>query len=307
MTEDEIAMEQVKFERETKEIKAEFSRLLLRLQRSLEEQLCKVDDVVNLLINLEDNDWMKRCSSIAEVFTRANRFCSFYDTKALKLLIEELGTEKDKGNYDHYKRRFQRFCSKRVFLFPDGKSSREVEMLAIEMDKHMEKLPVDQKRELQFEMGRVFKGRSQVVMLSKQSSTDSTTSQTSTNRPVATNPTAKNASSSSSIPIGGTVHVNEAVRNVGETSATTPEESSDFNQTTNLNADSVQSYTNKLSSKASHISSKTASTESTNMTTSIVYINGSSVPDEASSLFTPSEARTRTKLSSISSYTEVRN
>ena len=165
MTEDEISMKQIEFERETKEIKGEFSRLLLKLQKSLEKS-CKLDEVVNLLINLDDEDWLKKCSTIAKVFENAKKFCSFYDNKAAKLLIEELGTDQDRENYEKYKRKFQQFCLKRVFLFPDGKSSKEVGMLVMSTDKHIEQLPLQQKKELQYEISRVFKGKTPVRICS---------------------------------------------------------------------------------------------------------------------------------------------
>lgn len=164
MTQDEISMKKIEFERETKQIKGEFSRLLLRLQKSLEES-CKVDDVVNLLINLDDEDMLKRCKSIADVFKKASKFCSFYETKAVKILIEELGTDQDRENYEKYKRVFQSFCLKRVILFPDGKSSKD---LVMETDKHIEKLPEEQQKQLQYEISRVFKGKKPVKLLSNE-------------------------------------------------------------------------------------------------------------------------------------------
>ena len=159
-------MKRIEFERETKQIKGEFSRLLLRLQKSLEES-CKVDDVVNLLINLDDEDVLKRCKSIADVFKKAAKFCSFYETKVVKLLIEELGTDQDRDNYKNYKEKFQKFCLKRVFLFPDGKSSHEVgNKLVMEMDRHIEKLPKEEKKQFQYEVSRNFEGKNPVRMLS---------------------------------------------------------------------------------------------------------------------------------------------
>lgn len=165
MTEDKISMMEIEFKRETKEIKGEFSRLLLRLQQSLEKS-CKVDHIVNLLINLDDEDWLKKCTSIAEVFQNAKKFCSFYDNKAVKLLIEELGTEQDRKNYENYKRKFRSFCLNRVFCFPDGKSSVEAE-LAMKTDKHIEKLSPKEKKELQYEISRVFKGKKPVRLFSE--------------------------------------------------------------------------------------------------------------------------------------------
>lgn len=167
MTEDEVSMMEVAFCRETKEIRAEFSRLLLRLQKSLEKS-SQFEHVVNLLINLDDEDWLKKCQSIAAVFQNANKFCSFYNNKAVKLLINELGTDEDKKNYDDYKRKFQKYCLKRVFLFPDGKPSVEVGMLVMKTDDNIEKLPPSEKKELQYEISRVFKGKKVVRLFSEE-------------------------------------------------------------------------------------------------------------------------------------------
>ena len=174
MTEDELSMMEIAFDRETKEIKAEFSRLLLRLQMSLEKH-CKLEHVVNLLIYLDDENWLKQCSSIDSVFKNANKFCSFYNSKAVKLLINELGTEQDEENYLNYKRKFQKYCQKRVFYFPNGKSSVEVGKLAMKTDDSIEKLPLNEKKELEYEISRVFKGKKLVKLISEEHLSESST------------------------------------------------------------------------------------------------------------------------------------
>ena len=280
MTEDEISMKKVEFERDTKEIKLEFSRLLLRLQKSLEGS-CKVNDVVNLLINLDDEDMLKRCKSIAEVFKRANRFWSFYETRAVKLLIDELGTDQDRLNYENYKKKFQAFCLKRVFLFPDGKSSHEVgKKLAMETDRHIERLPEEQKKQLQYEMARVFKGKHPVKMF----------------------PLKPNQLAASSSEVGQTIsgahNVTNTIEILSETSFTAPSKTASITTTSEASSFTIPSKAITPSEASSFsIPSKTASNTTPSQASSFT------TPSKTASITTPSQASSFTTLSKTASVT----
>ncbi len=314
MTEDEISIKKIEFERETKEVKVEFSRLLHRLQKSLEKS-CRVDDVVNLLINLDDEDMFKRCKLIADVFKKANKFCSFFETKVVKLLVEELGTDHDRDNYENYKRKFQSFCLKRVFLFPDGKSSQEIgNKLAMETDKHIEGLPEEQKKQLQYEISRVFKGKRPVKLFSNEQLKPTQaicSSDTSQAFSVAHNTIKVTNSKATTVATlnetSSFITSSKAASITGPSEASTP-----IKVTSSITAPSEGSTPSKAAST-------TTSSEASSFTTPSKAAS-TTAPSEASSFTTPSKAtsthetslqrisfkrRNVTMLSSKSSYTEV--
>ena len=278
MTEDEISMKKVEFERDTKEIKLEFSRLLLRLQKSLEGS-CKVIDVVNLLINLDDEDMLKRCKSIAEVFKRANRFWSFYETGVVRLLIDELGTDQDRLNYENYKKKFQAFCLKRVFLFPDGKSSHEVgKKLAMEADPYIKRLPEEQKKQLQYEMARVFKGKNLVKML----------------------PLKPSQPAASSSEVGQTISGAHNVTNTIEiVSETTPSKTASITTSEASSFILPSKATTQSEASSFSILSKTASNTTPSQASSFT------TPSKTASITTPSETSSSNKTASISTPSEA--
>ena len=151
MTEDEASMMKIKLERETEEIQREFSRLLFQLQKSLTKH-SSLDDVISILVHHDDEGWTKKCSSISQVFGNAKKFCAFFNTGMVKLLIQELGNEQDKKNYEDYKKKFQTFCKNRVCQLSEKD-------LAIVVDRNIEKLGKWEQEHLQFEINRVFKNK----------------------------------------------------------------------------------------------------------------------------------------------------
>ena len=167
MPEHEVSMMNVKLERETKEIRREFSRLLLKVQKSL-ERTTALDKLVTLLKEMDDEGWLDKCSSMAQVFHNHKKFCSYYETGMIKVLIEELGTDEDKIAYRDYKKKFQTYSRNRVFKFPSGSYSDEdtSEEVGMKMDKNLEKLGMRQQKEVEFEMNRVFKNTGPIRLLS---------------------------------------------------------------------------------------------------------------------------------------------
>ncbi len=158
MTEHDASLMKIKLERDTNEIKREFSRLLFRSQKSL-EKISSLDDVISVLVHQDDEGWTKKCSSISQVFQNAKKFCSFYNTGTLRLLLTELGTEPDKNRYEDYKKKFQIYCKRRVCLCTE-------KMLAVVMDKNIERLGKWEQDQLHFEINRVFQKRPPVRLLS---------------------------------------------------------------------------------------------------------------------------------------------
>ena len=167
MPEHAVSMMNVKLERETREIRREFSRLLLKVQKSL-ESTTSLDKVVTLLKEMDDEGWLDKCSSMAQVFHNHKKFCSYYDTAMIKVLIEELGTDEDKKAYKDYKQRFQTYSGNRLFKFPSGSYSDEdaSEEVGMKMDKNLEKLERRQQKEVEFEMNRVFKSTQLMRLIS---------------------------------------------------------------------------------------------------------------------------------------------
>lgn len=188
MPEHEVSMMKVKFERETKQIRREFSRLLLKVQKSL-EKTTSLDTVVILLKEFDDEGWLDKCLSLAQVFQNHKKFCSFYDTSMIKVFVDDLGTDDDKRAYKEYKEKFQRYCAIPIFKFPSGSYSDEdgSEEIGMKMDSTMEKLEKEQKQEVQYEMNRAIKATKTMRLLSDEqtqhpnlSSLDSVTSASST-------------------------------------------------------------------------------------------------------------------------------
>ena len=260
MTKDEASMMKIKLERETKEIQREFSRLLFQLQKSL-EKFSSLDDVVNLLVHQDDEGWTKKCSSIPQVFNNAKRFCSFFNTGMLKLLIEELGTEQDKTKYEDYKKKFQTFCKNRVCQCPE-------EELAIMMDKNIEKLGKWEQEQLQFEINRVFKNKTPLIRLLSNEQMQ----QLSTNQ--ACSPSTSTQVTSHTTPIESTSFTTSS----GATNFIMSSEATSF--TTACGATSFTTTREANSTISSEATSFTTSSEATR------FIS----PSKATGFITPSEA-----------------
>ena len=149
MPEKEKLAMKVKLERETKQIRREFSRLIVKVQQSLERNTT-LDKLVTCLTELDDEGWLARCTSIAQVFHNYKKFCTFYDTKMIDILISELGAESDREAYRDYKEKFQKYTANKVCK-TSGK-------IGIRSDKSLEKMEPNELEEVRLEMNRTMKG-----------------------------------------------------------------------------------------------------------------------------------------------------
>ncbi len=148
-------MMKIKSERETKQIRREFSRLVLKVEQSL-EKTNQFEKLVIALQELDEEGWLDECKSVADIFKNSSKFCTYYDTGTLWLLVEELGTNQDKEAYKTYKEKFKKYSQNRLFKFPSGSYSDEEE-IGVKMDKNIEKLGAESRGEVLYEINRVFK------------------------------------------------------------------------------------------------------------------------------------------------------
>ena len=149
MPEKEKLAMKVKLERETKQICVEFSRLIVKVQQSLERNTT-LDKLVTCLTELDDEGWLAKCTSIAQVFHNYKKFCTFYDTKMIDILISELGAESDREAYRDYKEKFRKYTANKVCK-TSGK-------IGIRSDKSLEKMEPNELEEVRLEMNRTMKG-----------------------------------------------------------------------------------------------------------------------------------------------------
>jgi len=227
---DKLAMK-VKLERETKQIRREFSRLVVKVQQSLEKNTT-LDKLVTCLTELDDEGWLARCTSIAEVFHNYKKFCTFYDTKMIDILISELGAESDREAYRDYKERFQKYTANKICK-TSGK-------IGIRSDNSLEKMEPSEQEEVRLEMNRTVKGNPNLdfIIVDKRDPSDKSCSLNltgSSEEADATGSSMITDADSISMPCDASVSTNSANQQIGnELEHSTASENTSVNNSPNV-------------------------------------------------------------------------
>ena len=175
MDEDELTYSRNELMDQTNEIKRVFSGLLLHLKQDM-ESTAKLEDVVLLLSHTcgsKDNGFkesLRACKSLSEVFNHLSDFVSFFNFDLVKLLTHHFGSPAMKKKLKKYKKRFQNYSMRRVYVYerPKDASGEANKIYIIRTDKVLETFTVGDLDELKHEIRKILRLRVMTVQQHKQ-------------------------------------------------------------------------------------------------------------------------------------------
>ena len=159
--EEEVSFHLNRLADQTKEIKREFSSLLVHLKQDI-ESTAKLEDVVLLLTsNIKDKGFeevMYNCKKLSEVFKHLSNFVSFFDFDLVKLLTHHFGSPAMKKKLKSYKIEFQNYLKRRVCECPKdafGEAKESDKVYKIKTDKILETFTLEELDKLQHEIRKI--------------------------------------------------------------------------------------------------------------------------------------------------------
>ena len=161
MDEDEFSFFLNQLRDETRDIKGEFSSLLLHLKKDM-EATAKLEDVVSLLLfNIQDDGFeklMESCKNLADVFRLLFKYISFFDFYLVTLLTYNFSSTSTKKKLKRYKKKFQDYCKRRICECPEDTFSgaeKSDKIYKIKTDKILESYTLEDLGKLQYEIQKI--------------------------------------------------------------------------------------------------------------------------------------------------------
>lgn len=135
MSEDEIMFRIQVLHKDTERMKSRFAGLVFDLQKSV-ERTHKLEDVLDIL-KFRDRNFPQQlhdCKTISQAFCEASSYWSYYDYEIVKLMTNQLGTEKCKQRLKRYQMRLKHYSKRRVCECPSnafGRADRSEKVLSL--------------------------------------------------------------------------------------------------------------------------------------------------------------------------------
>ena len=152
----------------TESIQRKFAGLVYDMQKDLEKNDKKLEDIISLAKlhygnsdDLEIDQLFNGCTSLAEAFGRLSKYFSFFNYSIIKLIVSKLNSTAIAKKLKKYKKAFREYSKQRICECPAGafgscEDQEKVYVLKTEMKLNDS---LEEYEKLQYEMNKVLGGK----------------------------------------------------------------------------------------------------------------------------------------------------
>lgn len=142
----------------TDKLKQRFRNLLFELQKDIEKSTSFKDVVTWLRLNPGEEQLVKGCSDLSEVFAAISKYVSFFNYRLVRSLALKFGSNVIKKKLKIYMMKFQEYAKGRLCecprdLFGDVESLEKTYVIKVEND--IQTLTVEELQKLEYEMNKI--------------------------------------------------------------------------------------------------------------------------------------------------------